>query len=522
MHLDRLPVYGALRELAGVPFSIATLCSETTCSDTNGVGDRASDFTCEAAGWRLDYSRSTWSMSIKAALLQLTEEAALSTQRGRLFAGSVLNTTENRPVQHTLLRSGGDFQDQTRIALSPWVAQLHAGALLGEDGTPIDTILHIGIGGSGIGCRMVAEALSDYRVAGSPTVYFLDNIGSWEQQQLAGRLRAASTLCIVASKSFATEEVLLLAGEVRRWFAEQGVGSMARHIVAVTACADRARAWGASQVMTFASGIGGRFSIWSTAGLGAACCIGYDRFAAFLGGAHAMDEHFLSAPMGENMPVLLALMSVWYTTFLGAQTEALIAYDSRLTQLIPYVQQLSMESNGKSVGHDGEPLGYQTAPVLWGGVGTQAQHTFFQLLHQGTVWTPCDLIAIAQPPVPIAQQRSLVAHAFAQAEALAYGTTATAAYAACAGNKPTNVLLTDALTPERLGALLALYEHKVFTAGVLWGVCSFDQWGVELGKRLAGDVRPALENAARAADLRGITQRLVRWYQTLLASQQTT
>jgi glucose-6-phosphate isomerase len=429
---------------------------------------RSRQFSAAAAGLRLDYARQRVGSRTLKLLAQLAAERGFAEWRAALFAGQPINTTENRPAWHTALRAGASAPAEVRDALRK-MTELHAG-LRGR----FTRIVNLGTGGSDLGPRLLADALGD----GVLDVRFAANIDPFDLGRALASADPERTLFVVVSKTFTTQETMSNAAAAKRWGG--------RHFYAVTANTEAARRFGAAEVLPMWDWVGGRYSIWSAVGFSAMCAVGPEAFAEFLAGGGEMDEHFLQAPLERNLPALMALLGVWNVNFLGAATHAVLPYSNALRLLPAYLQQLEMESNGKRVDREGREVGYATAPVLWGAEGTVSQHSFHQLLHQGTQSVPADFIVAGIDPV-------LDAHAEAQAHALAFG-TAGGAEAALApsrrypGNRPSSTLRLERLDARNLGRLIALYEHKVFTQGVLWNINSFDQWGVELGKELAGKI----------------------------------
>ena len=369
---------------------------------------------------------------------------------------------------------------------------------LGFTGKPITSIVNIGIGGSDLGPALVCDALQYYR--NTLDVQFISNVEGDHVQEILKRLDPETTLFIVVSKSFSTQETLTNANTVRQWFLQHAdAKAIASHFVAVSTNIEAVKNFGINPAHIFPmwDWVGGRFSLWSAVGLSIACAIGFSNFKELLAGAHAMDKHFKTAPFNLNMPVVLGMLSVWYNNFFNAETEAVIPYSQYLSKLVDYLQQAVMESNGKSVGRDGKKVNYSTGTIVWGSTGTNAQHAFFQLMHQGTRLIPADFIAFAQSLHPNqGHQDALLANFLAQTEALAlgtYGQDVLTPFRMFEGNKPSNTLLIERLTPYTLGALLALYEHKLFVQGVVWNIYSYDQWGVELGKVLATKTLQALQ-----------------------------
>ncbi|RAK59826.1 glucose-6-phosphate isomerase [Phenylobacterium hankyongense] len=487
--------------------------------------DRLARLTLDAAGLELDLSKQPWSLPDLEEALDLAAAAGVEAARDRLFAGEVVNRSEGRPALHPALRAppGADFKaagapvsaevDATRAAMRAFADQVRSGALTGATGKPFRAIVHIGIGGSDLGPRLIWEALRPLQP--QIELRFAANVDPAELAQALTGLDPAETLVVTVSKTFTTQETLTNAETARAWLrAKLGQGAD-RHLVAVSAAPDRAQAFGvpAGQVFAFWDWVGGRYSLWSAVGLSCAVALGFEAFERLLAGAHAMDRHFVEAPLAANAPVLLALAHVFNRNGLQRPIRAVVPYAQRLRLFAPFLQQLEMESNGKRVDAEGRPVAHATAASVFGDAGTNGQHAFFQLLHQGSDIVPVDIVAVRQASEgdPAAQTK-LLANAVAQAEALLVGRSEAEVRAELQarglppaeidaltpqrtfpGNRPTSFLLIDRLDPERLGALIALYEHKTFVEGVLWGINSFDQWGVELGKTLATRVLAELE-----------------------------
>ena len=490
----------------------------------------------------VDFSKEKLDRPALEALLALAGAAGVPARRDAMFAGERVNPTEDRAALHAALRGGTDEDvtvDGSRVALEAaaerdrflaFAEAVRAGRRAALDGGPFTDVVHLGIGGSHLGPAMAVRALRPDH--DGPRVHFVSNVDGADFADTAAGLDPARTLVLVASKTFTTEETMTNARSARAWL-EAGTGGRAgAHLAAVSSNVEAAGAFGIERgrVFGFRDWVGGRYSLWSAIGLPVAIAIGAERFRELLAGAAAMDAHFRSAPPGRNLPVLLGLVTVWRRNVMGWPTAAVVPYDQRLARFPAYVQQLEMESNGKRVTREGRPATRPTAPVVWGEPGTDAQHSFFQLLHQGTDVVPVDFIVAAEGRRADADHhRRLVAHCLAQGQALAFGRTreearqemrasgideATAARLAphrtFPGDRPSTTIVHRRLDARSLGRLLALYEHRVFVEGVLWGVDSFDQWGVELGKKLAGRLRPALEGGALPEDLDGSTAGLLR------------
>jgi glucose-6-phosphate isomerase len=476
-------------------------------------------------------------------LLDLARECGLEARRDTMLAGEPVNLTEGRAVLHTALRAprgAGPFSDEVHATLDAMLAfadEVRAtaqGGLGGPGWTPgpgaITDVVNIGIGGSDLGPRMAVAALDAFAQDG-PRLHFVSNVDGHDLTAVLRGLDARRTLFIVASKTFTTQETMANAHAARDWFDAQGGVDRAAHFVGVTTNLKAAAAFGITRTFGFWDWVGGRYSLWSAIGLPLAIAIGSAQFRVFLDGAHAMDRHFATAPLAQNLPVLLGLLDVWYRNFHGFASRSVAPYHQGLHRLPAYLQQLEMESNGKGVDLDGAPLPYGTSPVVWGEPGTNGQHAYFQMLHQGTDVIPVEFILVRQPAHALRDQHAkLLANGLAQAQALMLGKTtdqalaehaptasATLARAVLArhrtfpGNRPSTTLLLDELTPRSLGALIALYEHRVFVSGALWGINSFDQWGVELGKALCNALLPRLDSgdvAGLDGSTAGLLQRL--------------
>ena len=499
--------------------------------------ERFSRFSLKHGDLLLDYSKNRVTAETMSLLADLARAADVEGWRRRMFAGERINTSEDRAALHVALRNrsgrpmavdGADVMPAVEAVLSRMRAfadELGGGAWKGATGTPITDVVNIGIGGSHLGPAMVVEALTPYRKPGLG-VHFVSNVDGTHMVETLKGLEAATTLFIVVSKTFTTVETVANAKTARAWLAGAlGEAAVGRHFAAVTANAGAAADFGveAEHVFELWDWVGGRTSLWSAAGLSIAVAVGMDRFEELLDGAHAMDEHFLSAPLEANMPVVLALLGVWYIDFFGAGCHAVVPYDQYLRRLPAHLQQLDMESNGKSVTRDGAPAARATAPVVFGAPGTDGQHAFFQLLHQGTRLIPADFIAAAETHNPVDGHHALLlANFFAQSAALMTGGSAMEAaplapHKALAGNRPSNSILVRRFDARTLGMLIALYEHKVFVQGVIWGINSFDQWGVELGKELAGTILPAIEDAQPARGHDSSTDGLINHFKALRA-----
>ncbi len=477
---------------------------------------RASRFTLEAAGLCLDYSKSHIDAQAIDLLADFARAQQLETLRDAMFKGEAINLSEQRPALHTLLRvprgtrfmlDGVDAAAEVHRVLDQMATfcdAVRSGAWKGYDGQPITDVVNIGIGGSDLGPVMGVHALRPYAQPGL-RLHFLSNVDGHALEALLPALDPRTTLVIVSSKSFTTRETMANAHAMRRWFLQQASEQdLAQHFVAVSTHADEVARFGiaVANMFPFWDWVGGRYSVWSAIGLSLMLSIGPAHFRDFLAGAHAMDEHFRTAPLPQNMPALLGMLGYWYRQFFHTTSLLIAPYHQDLHLFPAWLRQLEMESNGKDVTRDGHPVQTPTCPVVWGSVGTNGQHAYFQLIHQGTDLIPVDFIAALKPMhTHIDQHKMLLANCFAQAEALMNGTAGQQLppHRSFDGNRPSNMLLMQQLTPAALGALLALYEHKTFVQGILWNINSFDQWGVELGKTLAAQIQSELDDSATAA-----------------------
>ncbi|MCG7461566.1 glucose-6-phosphate isomerase [Corynebacterium sp. ACRPF] len=511
--------------------------------------DRARNFTFDAAGLHVDLSKNLIDGDIVKQLVEVAKAADLEARRDAMFAGERINNTEDRAVLHTALRipaeddlsvDGQDVAADVHEVLGrmrDFATALRSGAWLGHTGHTIKKVVNIGIGGSDLGPAMAAKALRSYEVAGI-SAEFVSNVDPADMAATLDGLDAESTLFIIASKTFTTQETLTNAHAARRWLIEQFDGdesAVAKHFVAVSTNAEKVAEFGidTENMFPFWNWVGGRYSVDCAIGLSLMCTIGPMDFMRFLEGFHAMDEHFRTAPLEENVPALMGLLGVWYTNFFGAQTHAVLPYSQDLGRFPAYLQQLTMESNGKSVRRDGTAVtAPSTGEIYWGEPGTNGQHAFFQLMHQGTRLIPADFIGFARPKqdFPTADGSGsmhdlLMGNFFAQTKVLAFGKTAeeiaaegvdeaVVPHKVMPGNRPTTTILAEELTPAVLGALIALYEHIVFTQGVIWDINSFDQWGVELGKQQANDLAPAVSGAEAADSGDQSTDELIGWYRS--------
>src|ERR671930_958151 len=483
---------------------------------------RSERMTAEAAGLYLDYSKNRVTDETLKLLLQLADESGLRERIDAMFRGEKINVTENRAVLHVALRApkgasivvdGKNVVPEVHAVLdkmADFANRVRSGQWKGHTGKRIRNVVNIGIGGSDLGPVMAYEALKYYSDR-AMTFRFVSNVDGTDFVEATRDLDAAETLFIISSKTFTTLETMTNAQSARDW-SLRGLGgdakAVAKHFVAVSTNAEKVAEFGidTANMFEFWDWVGGRYSMDSAIGLSTMLAIGPDHFRAMLGGFHAIDEHFRSAPFERNLPVLMGLLGIWYNDFFGAETVAVLPYEQYLKRFPAYLQQLTMESNGKHVTLDGARVDYETGPIVWGEPGTNGQHSFYQLIHQGTKLIPCDFIGFAQTLNRLGRHHDLLlANVFAQTEALAFGKTAAEVKAegtpdwllphrTFEGNRPTSVILADRLTPETLGTLVALYEHSVFTQGVIWHIDSFDQWGVELGKQLAQRIIPELES----------------------------
>lgn len=503
-------------------------------------GDRAARFTLAAPQLRADLSKNRWNETTRSLLLQLAQECGVLAQRDAMLRGDAINGSEGRAVLHTALRA-------PRGAAMPFNAEVHqaldamlAFAEQARAGGFTD-VVHIGIGGSDLGPAMVVQALQPFAQPGL-RLHFVSNVDGHDLAAVLPQLDPGKTLFVVASKTFTTQETLANAQAAKAWFLANGGGDVARHFAATSSNVAAAGAFGIApeRVFGFWDWVGGRYSLWSVIGLPIAIAIGASAFRALLAGAHAMDRHFAEADPAHNLPLQLGLLDVWYRNFMGFGSRSVAPYHQGLRRLPAYLQQLEMESNGKSVDHAGEPLPFATSPVVWGEAGTNGQHAYFQMLHQGSDVVPVEFIAVREPAYAFApqgelaacladQHRKLLANCLAQAQALMQGKSAREALGERAptanpdlapealarhrsfpGNRPSTLLMLDRLDPASLGALIALYEHRVFVTGAVWGINSFDQWGVELGKALCNQLLPRLASG-NVDGLDGSTAAAMRW-----------
>ncbi|KAF3998002.1 glucose-6-phosphate isomerase [Glaciimonas immobilis] len=504
----------------------------------DGDPDRFASFTVEAAGLFLDYAKNTLTSETMSLLFNLARERHVEARREAMFVGEKINTTEHRAVLHTALRTpwppssaaaalvvdGQQVNADVHAVLeqiATFTESVRSEKWRGYNGKPITDIVNIGIGGSDLGPKMVCQALRPFQHA-RLTMHFVSNVDGHDIDAVLSKIDPATTLFVIASKTFTTMETMMNAHSARQWFLTQAETAtetdLAHHFVAVSTNTEGVKAFGIDpqNMFPFWDWVGGRYSVWSSIGLSVALAIGFERFSEFLAGAHAMDSHFRSAPLEQNMPAILALVGVWQRNFCGSASLSIAPYHQDLGNFPSYLQQLEMESNGKRTALDGSPVEVNTCPVIWGNVGTNGQHAYFQLLHQGTDITPVDFIAALAPEHRLpGHQAALLANCFAQSEAFMRGKsadevraemqtkgmpedqiTALLPHRTFPGNRPSNTILMQKLTPAALGALIALYEHKVFVQGVIWGINSFDQWGVELGKVMATHILDELNTNA--------------------------
>ncbi|MGO9622240.1 MAG: glucose-6-phosphate isomerase [Desulfobaccales bacterium] len=504
---------------------------------------RADSFSAEGAGLFLDYSKNRLTAKTIRLLLQLAKERGLEARRDAMFRGDKINLTENRAVLHVALRTprgvsiqvdGQDVVPEVHTVLdkmSDFANRVRGGQWQGHTGKRIKNVINIGIGGSYLGPEMAYLALRPFSER-SMTFRCVSNVDGADFTEATRDLDPGETLFVISSKTFTTLETMTNAQTARQWLIK-GLGredAVAKHFVAVSTNAQEVQKFGidTANMFGFWDWVGGRYSMDAAIGLSTMLAVGPENFREMLAGFHAMDEHFRTAPLEKNLPALMGLLTVWYNNFFGAQTIGIMPYTAYLARFPAYLQQLQMESNGKHVDLAAKTVTYETGPIIWGEPGTDGQHSFYQLIHQGTKLIPCDLIGFCQPVSPLIHHHDLLmANLFAQAEALAFGKTAgeltaegspafQTPFRVCAGNRPTNIILAESLTPRTLGSLVALYEHNVFTQGAIWNIDSFDQWGVELGKVLAKRIIPELDSATES-DLKhdSSTNALIRRYRRL-------
>jgi glucose-6-phosphate isomerase len=494
----------------------------------------------------LDYSKNLITDKTKAILVALANECELDDAIERMFTGDVINQTENRAVLHTALRNrsnspiavdGHEIMPDINAVLEKmkvFSEKVISGNWKGYSGKAITDVVNIGIGGSDLGPVMVTEALKPYK--NHLSLHFVSNVDGTHIAEVLKKINPETTLFLIASKTFTTQETMSNANSARDWFIANGgsLEEVAKHFVALSTNEKLVTAFGIdpANMFGFWDWVGGRYSLWSAIGLSISLSVGYDNFIELLEGAHAMDKHFRTADFNENIPVILALLGIWYNNFHGADTQAILPYDQYMHRFAAYFQQGDMESNGKQVGRDGKDVSYQTGPIIWGEPGTNGQHAFYQLIHQGTKLIPADFLAPAISHNPIGQHHQmLLSNFFAQTEALMNGKTREvvveelikagktqaeieelAPFRVFKGNRPTNSILFKLLTPRTLGSLVAMYEHKIFVQGIIWNVFSFDQWGVELGKQLANQILPELAGNEAVSSHDSSTNGLINVY----------
>jgi len=486
--------------------------------------NRAAKFHVKWNDFLVDYSKNRINQETINLLLELANEVELKDAIAKYFAGDSINQTENRAVLHTALRAPSNTDVlvegenvipeifEVKEKIKNFTAEVINGTRKGYTGKTFTDVVNIGIGGSDLGPAMVVEALQFYK--NHLNLHFVSNVDGDHVNEIIKKLNPETTLFVIVSKTFTTQETLTNSETIRKWFLSRDFGTsqedVAKHFVAVSTNIKNVTEFGINENNVFPmwDWVGGRFSLWSAVGLSISLAVGFDNFDKLLGGANKMDAHFKTADFDQNIPVILALLSIWYNNFFGAESEALIPYTQYLQKLAPYLQQGIMESNGKSIGRDGKPVNYQTGTIIWGEPGTNSQHAFFQLIHQGTKLIPTDFIGFVKPLYGDQDHHDkLMSNFFAQTEALLNGKTEAQVQAefdkqglskekaefllpfkVFSGNKPTNTILIQKLTPENLGSLIALYEHKIFVQGIIWNIFSYDQWGVELGKQLANSI----------------------------------
>lgn len=509
--------------------------------------DRFTQFSATFDGQILvDFSKNRITQETLDHLLALAKETELESAINSMFQGEKINRTEDRAVLHTALRNrdntpiyvdGKDVMPEVNAVLDKmqqFSQRIISGDWKGYTGKAITDVVNIGIGGSDLGPFMVTEALRPYK--NHLNMHFVSNVDGTQIAETLKPLNPETTLFLIASKTFTTQETMTNAHSARDWFlaAAKDESQVAKHFVALSTNGEAVAKFGidTNNMFEFWDWVGGRYSLWSAIGLSIILSVGFDNFVQLLNGAHAMDKHFTQTPLEKNIPVLLGLIGIWYNNFFGAETEAILPYDQYMHRFAAYFQQGNMESNGKYIGRDGKPVAYQTGPIIWGEPGTNGQHAFYQLIHQGTKMIPCDFIAPAVTHNPLGDHHEkLLSNFFAQTEALAFGKTRevvdaefaaqgknvaemeyVAPYKVFEGNRPTNSILLKSITPYSLGALIAMYEHKIFTQGAILNIFSFDQWGVELGKQLASRILPELESSDTVSSHDSSTNGLINNY----------
>ncbi|WNJ21322.1 glucose-6-phosphate isomerase [Pontibacter sp. G13] len=514
--------------------------------------DRFDTFTAAFETILLDYSKNRITEETLGYLFDLAEACELKDAIEEMFSGGIINQTEGRAVLHTALRNMGDqpvlvngqdvMTDVREVLgrMETFTNRIHSGEHVGYTGKPLTDIVNIGIGGSDLGPVMVTEALRPYWKP-NMNVHYVSNVDGTHIAETLKRVNPETTLFMIASKTFTTQETMTNAHTARNWFLEQ-VGDeshIAKHFIALSTNATAVTEFGIdpANMFGFWDWVGGRYSVWSAIGMSVACTIGFDNFKEFLGGAYSMDQHFRETDFINNLPVILGLLGIWYNNFFGAESQAILPYDQYMHRFPAYFQQGDMESNGKYVGRDGKPIQVQSGPIIWGEPGTNGQHAFYQLIHQGTKLIPCDFIAPAISHNPIGDHHDkLLSNYFAQTEALMQGKDEAtvvaelkasgksdseiamlAPFKVFQGNKPTNSILVKQITPRVLGQLIAMYEHKIFVQGVIWNIFSFDQWGVELGKQLAKKILPELSDATPVDTHDASTNGLINAFKSMRA-----
>jgi glucose-6-phosphate isomerase len=507
---------------------------------------RFSKFSLQFEDILLDYSKNRIDDETLALLIQLARECGLNDAIAAMFSGQTINVTEGRPVLHVALRNrsntpilveGKDVMPDVNAVLDhmkTFSEAIISGEWKGYTGKPITDVVNIGIGGSDLGPVMVTEALKAYK--NHLNLHFVSNVDATHIVETLKTVNAETTLFLIASKTFTTQETMGNAHSARDWFIKSGGKDedVAKHFAALSTNAEGVAKFGidTKNMFEFWDWVGGRYSLWSAIGLSISLSIGFDNFVELLEGAHTMDNHFKSAELEENLPVILALMGIWYNNFFESETQAILPYDQYMHRFAAYFQQGDMESNGKHVDRNGKNVDYSTGPIIWGEPGTNGQHAFYQLIHQGTKLIPCDFIAPAQSHNPLGEHHNmLLSNFFAQTEALMNGKTEEvvidelkkagksdeeiekiAPFKVFEGNRPTNSILVKKITPRTLGSLIAMYEHKIFVQGIIWNIYSFDQWGVELGKQLAGKILPELKDNAEVSSHDSSTNGLINQY----------
>ena len=512
--------------------------------------NRFNNFSIQWNDLLFDYSKNIIDKDVFAGLMELTKEIELKDAINKMFSGDKINETENRAVLHTALRNrdnhpieveGKNIMPEVNAVLEQmkdFSEKLISGTWKGYSGKPISDIVNIGIGGSDLGPYMVTEALKPYQKQ-HVNVHFVSNVDGTHISEVLKKLNPENTLFIVASKTFTTQETMTNAQTAKDWFLKiaKDEDQVKKHFVALSTNEAKVSEFGidTQNMFKFWDWVGGRYSLWSAIGLSIACAIGFENFEELLTGAFETDQHFRNEPFEKNIPVIMAMLGIWYNNFFGAETQAILPYDQYMHRFAAYFQQGDMESNGKYVGRDGKPVNYQTGPIIWGEPGTNGQHAFYQLIHQGTKLIPCDFLAPAQSQNPVSDHHpKLLSNFFAQTEALMKGKSREEVIAELkqsgksdqeiekliqfkifTGNKPTNSFLFQKLTPKMLGRLIALYEHKIFVQGVVWNIFSFDQWGVELGKQLANQILPELQGLEEVTSHDSSTNGLINAYKKM-------